>query len=224
MLSSCSGVRSKQRSAIASKATNLERTKQKPRCAAYTKQSSSCQHVGLLGIAETPVCTAIVFLLQLLVGCSTSQQHASAAQGYNFYRTRSRPAFFFFFFFLINRKLPPPWVLRMNSTGSQCDCITFILGFQTTKCSVMGLFLAPLGHLLLLAFCLTGARRAPELTAVKKKNKKINKEKKKRKKKEKSVFGRGSSHLHSPGPRRPLDPGLVFLIFSFQKFHPCKCV
>ena len=28
----------------------------------------------------------------------------------------------------------------------------------------------------------------------------------------------------SPGPRRTLDPGLVFLLFSFQKFHPCTCV
>ena len=32
------------------------------------------------------------------------------------------------------------------------------------------------------------------------------------------VGKRGSS---SPGPSRPLDPSLVFLILSFQKFHPC---
>ena len=33
--------------------------------------------------------------------------------------------------------------------------------------------------------------------------------------------GRGLLHCTSPGPRWPLDPGLVLLILSFQKFHPC---
>ena len=34
-------------------------------------------------------------------------------------------------------------------------------------------------------------------------------------------FGRFLPTCTSPGPRRPLDPSLAFLIWSFHKFHPC---
>ena len=59
---------------------------------------------------------------------------------------------------------------------------------------------------LLLAFLPYGARRAPKFAV----------------KTEKSVFSQGASHLHLTGASsRPLEPGLVFFILSFQKFHPC---
>ena len=35
---------------------------------------------------------------------------------------------------------------------------------------------------------------------------------------------RGLLTCTSPGPRQPLDPGLVFLILSFEKFHPPPCM
>ena len=79
-----------------------------------------------------------------------------------------------------------------------------ILKFQLQKILFWGLFLQLLDTCCCLHFCLTGGIRAPKFAV----------------ENEKSVFRRAASHLHLTRASSVLDPSLVFLVLSFQKFYP----
>ena len=164
----------------------------------------TCQSAGILEPLRLTANTTTCFKLPLAAAdaCPLFENHQIRKSLFWNFNPTSSPQSCSFSNTIFAKRIPVPFLFFsfffFKHIGSQCDCATFMQTFQTTKYFLLGPFLAPLRHLLLLAFLPQSYRRAPKF-AIKKQN---------------QFSARGFLTCTPPGPS--WTPAWLSLIWAFR--------